>query len=109
MSAAAETLARGMSERALQYAVIECAQRLGWLVYHPYDSRKSEPGYPDLTLVGQRGLLFAELKSATGRLTGAQRMWHLAFDLAGARIVVWRPADWLSGRVEAVLRGEETG
>jgi hypothetical protein len=34
---------------------------LGWRVYHTWDSRKSEPDFPDLVLVRDR-VMFAELQ-----------------------------------------------
>lgn len=49
MSARA-TLDAAMTEGELQQAIIDLARVLGLLIYHPYDSRRSEPGYPDLTI-----------------------------------------------------------
>ena len=82
------------SERLLQDAVLEAAALGGWLAFHPYDSRRSAPGWPDLALCHPRTgrLMFLELKTAKGRLTGAQKRW---LDVLGrrhdARVV--RPAD----------------
>ena len=48
--------------------VVDLARTLGWRVYHTYDSRRSQPGFPDLVLVRER-ILFLELKSETGKLS----------------------------------------
>jgi hypothetical protein len=59
-------------------------------------------GYPDLTLVRPPRVVFAEMKSQTGRLSETQREW-LA-DLAacpGIESYVWRPNDWFS--IETIL------
>jgi hypothetical protein len=94
-----------MSERQLQSAVIQLAELVGWRVYHTHDSRRSQPGFPDLTLVRENRLLFVELKSAKGRLTVEQVDWLEALGYV-ASVATWRPADWVSGTVERVLRGQ---
>lgn len=101
-----------MTEKQLQAAVVECARLLGWRVYHTYDSRRSEAGFPDLTMVRRGRIVFAELKTAKGRTSAMQDAWlddldpaHGGTDGDGAEAYVWRPLDWTSGRIEAVLRG----
>lgn len=98
-----------MSEEVLQQRVLALAVVLGWLPYHTHDSRRSHPGFPDLVLVSLRGhgVLWRELKRQTGRVSPAQESWLAALADAGQDVGVWRPADLLEGRVEAVLRGEE--
>ena len=96
-----------MREKVFQQAVVTLAKLNGWLVYHTHDSRKSEPGFPDLVLVHPRGqCLFVELKSETGKITKAQGAWLEA--LLGVkgrpRTYLWRPADWRSGLIEDLLR-----
>jgi hypothetical protein len=61
-------------EKQFQTAVVDMARWLGWSVYHTHDSRRSEPGFPDLVLVSDR-VIFAELKTTTGVLAPAQRRW----------------------------------
>jgi hypothetical protein len=84
-----------MTEAQWQRTITDLAETLGWLVYHTYDSRRSEPGFPDLVLVraGDR-VVFAEIKRETGRLTDDQAQWWWALERAGAEIYVWRPSDW---------------
>lgn len=99
-------LAKHMSERDLQESVLLMAATLGWMSFHPYDSRRSTPGFPDLTLVHlEHGLLFVELKSEIGQLTRQQRIWRQYLQ-TWAEFCVWRPADWHSGHIEQILRGE---
>lgn len=96
-----------MTERELQAAVIECARLLGWRVYHTYDSRRSEPGFPDLFMVnGPSGMapIAAELKTEKGKVTDAQRAWLDELHDCGVYACVWRPAHWRSGHIERVLR-----
>ena len=82
-----------MSEKQFQDLVNKTAKTLGWLHYHPYDSRKSTPGFPDLTLVRER-LLFAELKVGKNKLSQAQRDWRECLERAGQEVYVWYPEDW---------------
>lgn len=74
------------TEAQFEQAVVEYAKLAGWKAFHPFDSRRSEPGFPDLTLVRGDRLVFAELKAEQGRLSNAQVNWMHALDLAsGAR------------------------
>ena len=90
-----------LSEKEFMAAVVALAKRNGFLVYHTYDSRKSEPGFLDLTMVRGCLLIFAELKTDEGQLTAAQRNWYEALAQTFARVYVWRPRDW--ARIEEVL------
>lgn len=76
---------------------------LGVRYFHPYDSRRCVPGFPDLVLVGSRGLAFRELKSEAGVLRPEQREWGYALRGIGHDWNVWRPADLGSGRIEDEL------
>lgn len=81
-------------EEDFQSAVIELAKLRGWRVYHTRDSRKSAPGFPDLTLVRAGRLVFAELKAGS-ELTPAQGDWLRAFRaVPGVEAYLWRLADW---------------
>jgi hypothetical protein len=93
-------------EKQFQAWVEQAAQLLGWRYYHPYDSRRSVPGYPDLTLVhaGQGRVIFAELKTQTGRVTTAQREWLDDLEQAGQEVYVWRPEQWVSGEIHRILQ-----
>jgi hypothetical protein len=86
------------------------AQHLGLLGYWHPDSRRAEGhrGYPDLTLVGDRGVLFAEVKTA-GALTSAdQDMWAWKLSeigAAGVRYTLWIvPDHWDSGLIQQEMR-----
>ena len=102
MSDARKLLDRQISEKQFQQQIIELAQRCGFLVYHTFDSRRSEPGFPDLTLchpTEPRPIFFLEVKAEKGRVRPEQRKWIEALDPGPvmqdyviARIV--RPSDW---------------
>ena len=81
-----------MTEKQFQTQIVMVAKANGWIVYHTYDSRRSEPGFPDLVLVRDR-VLFRELKTNTGRVSVAQKDWGDALTKAGADFKVWRPSD----------------
>ena len=75
--------------------MIKLSRLLGWMCFHTHDSRRSEPGFPDLVLVKSgRPVIYAELKTDTGKPTPAQRDWLDALNKAeGTRAFLWRPAD----------------
>lgn len=95
-----------MKEKEFQAAVIELAEIQGWRVYHTHDSRRSQPGYPDLTMVRGRHLIFAELKVLGGRPTKEQTAWLDDLGRVSGRIQeefgfdgavearLWCPSDW---------------
>ena len=82
-----------MSEAELQRLVAELCVRLGLHHYHTYDSRRSEPGWPDSVIVGT-SIIYRELKSASGVLKPEQRRWGSRLERAGGNWAVWRPVDW---------------
>ena len=49
-------------EKELQGRLVETAKLCGWLVFHDYDSRRSDIGFPDLVMVRDGKLLAIEVK-----------------------------------------------
>jgi hypothetical protein len=92
-------LAEAMSEDDLEESVRGACAQLGVYRYHPKDSRRSEPGWPDDVLVGSGGVLYRELKSETGTVSPEQSRVIGLLRAAGADVQVWRPRDQLSGRI----------
>ena len=97
------------TEREFQAAVVELARLTGWAAYHTHDSRRSEAGYPDLTLAKGGAVIFAELKrDAKARVTPAQRAWLEALAPRGSigaqhAVFLWTPKDW--PEIERILTG----
>lgn len=97
-----------VSEEQLQNMVISLARYLGYkvahfrgvriqrrngTVYYQTPVQADGKGFPDLVLARPGRLVFAELKSATGKLSPEQEEWLKAIDAAGGEAYVWRPAD----------------
>ena len=82
---------KGITEKQFQSQVVRIAKVFGWMAYHTYDSRRSEPGFPDLVLVRER-VMFRELKTEKGRLTPAQKLWGERLKSAGSDYDIWRPS-----------------
>lgn len=96
------------SESEFQSHVMTLAKSLGFTQqYHTADSRRSNPGFPDLVLIHGRTkkLMFVELKAQAGRVSPAQESWLDDLRLGGHVAEVWRPSDWVSGRILQMLRG----
>ncbi len=81
-----------LTEKQWLEQVRTLAKLFGWLTYHPHQSMRSEPGYPDLTLIRER-LVFVELKTERGKLSEHQEKWRDACLRAGAEWYCWKPAD----------------
>ncbi len=96
-----------IAEKAFQAQVIDLAHLSGWLCYHPHDSRRSAPGFPDLVLVRQPRLLFCELKSEEGRIRPEQRTWLEALTdcVEAPETYLWRPRDL--GEIQVLLKKGE--
>ncbi|MGD0312499.1 MAG: VRR-NUC domain-containing protein [Acidimicrobiales bacterium] len=102
-----------MTEQTLLDCVVDAAHLFGWKVAHFRPAMTKHgwrtpvaadgKGWPDLTLVRDNRIVFAELKSARGRLSDEQQDWLDVLDRA-AEVHVWRPAEWCDGTIEAVLR-----
>jgi hypothetical protein len=96
------------------------------LFYHPFDSRKSQAGYPDCTIVipNQGRLIYAELKTYQARPTVAQAEWldrlsclHAKHASRTENVVVdaiecyrcecylWRPQHYYHDVIRLVLMG----
>jgi len=92
-------------EAEFQSAVIEAAHWHGWIVHHTRAVQlrpgvwatplQGDRGFPDLVLArpSTGDLLFAELKSARGRLSLEQEQWLRTLSATGAEAYVWRPKD----------------
>lgn len=97
-----------MSESVLQGHVIGLATWLDWHCYHTHDSRRSQAGFPDLTMVRENDrVLFVELKTERGKVTQAQQEWIDALSSVATltdllEVHVWRPRDM--DEIERVLK-----
>ena len=107
--------------------MIETTKAFHWLCHHCRPARtndgswrtpiQGDAGFPDLCLARNGRVLWAELKREGQKPTAAQMAW--AYALIGAEdegtfpsamgsgsvsYRVWRPSDWVSGAIVAVLR-----
>jgi VRR-NUC domain len=90
-------LADVRTEPDFQQMIIDRARFLGWRVHH--DRRDDlgiggDPGFPDLVLARQGRVIFAELKTARGKVSQQQTEWIGALNGIAVGVYVWRPADW---------------
>ena len=88
------------AEAEFQRLVVEYAERRGWAVHHAVDGahnvrmNPSGVGFPDLLLVRGEALMFAELKTDTGRASKAQLEWLERLERCGQHCEIWRPRGW---------------
>lgn len=116
--------ALNVREAELQLAVVQLAGYQGFRVYHTFDSRHSEPGFPDLVMVRPPRLLVVELKAERGHVSVEQAAWIGAFTAIGGSVrfvveaarehdllggieepsvecYVWKPSQW--DEIERIL------
>ena len=86
------------SEDDLLRHVRKEAKRHRWKAYHPYNSERSEEGFPDVVLVKPPWVIFTELKvddESRGKLSPDQLVWKILLeDCPGVRYYLWRPRDF---------------
>ncbi len=87
---AAATPLEDILEATWQSMVVDLARTLGFRAFHPYDSRRSAHGWPDLSLVRDR-LILLELKREKTRATDHQRDWLRALAWAQVEVYLVRP------------------
>lgn len=86
--------ADGVPEDRVLKAVRHHALTNGYLFYHTHDSRGSDKGLPDVIATNGTRILFAELKSSTGKLTPEQNVWLKMLENTGlVDVRIWRPVD----------------
>lgn len=100
--------ADAMSEDTLQTRVEQLARELGWIHYHTYNSRRSQPGFPDLVLVRRGRIVWRELKTSRGKPSADQKKWLDALAVANADVGIWRPIDLLNETILDELTKEPT-
>lgn len=94
---------REQSERQFQSFVIARALNNGWTYYHAPDNKPDKngriqsgivKGFPDLVLLKGSKLVFAELKTETGRVSPEQKEWLAKLSATGCETYIWRPSQW---------------
>ncbi|MEM4723625.1 MAG: VRR-NUC domain-containing protein [Candidatus Hadarchaeum sp.] len=93
-----------LNEKQWQKTVVDLARTLGYRVYHPWLSIRSEKGWPDLALFKPGRFLLAELKTERGKLTPSQEQMIADLRAAGVEVHVWRPSDF--EKAAKILAGE---
>ncbi len=97
-----------ITETEFQAQVVRAARMFRWMVSHMTLPQRSEPGVPDLLMVRPPRVIFAELKSETGRLDARQRYsprtgralpnqkdWKDALEgCIGVEYFLWKPSNW---------------
>ena len=96
-------IAAAMSENDLEEEIRDACKKLGIIRFHVRVSKGTTPGLPDDVLIGPRGILWRECKNQTGKPTPAQVKTGAALTAIGQDFAIWRPEDWLSGRITAEL------
>lgn len=81
-----------MTEKEFQSEVLDLAKMYRWRAYHTHDSRRSEPGFPDLVLLRPPVILFVELKTEKGRVTPEQAAFLGLLRACGQETRLWRPS-----------------
>lgn len=80
------------TERDWAIQVAALARQLGWWRYHTYRSQRSQPGFPDETLIRDR-IVFLELKTEDGKVSSSQRDVLGRILDAGGEAYIARPSD----------------
>lgn len=90
-----------VTEAQWQSQVVGIAKQYGWLTFHPVKNQPTarghrqttQPGWPDLVILGHGRSLFVELKSEKGRVRPEQIGVLRMLADSGAECALWRPSD----------------
>ena len=93
-----------MKEADFLKSVVDLAHVYKWKMVHFRSALRKDgtyqtpvqgdgSGFPDLVLV-RECIIFAELKSEQGKLSGNQVIWLNDLRTAGQIVYLWRPSDW---------------
>lgn len=84
-----------ITEKQFMAQIVQLARLCGWLVYHTHDSRRSEPGFPDLLMLKDGRIVVFECKVGKNKLTADQERWMLAFrEVENCTMFVVYPDSW---------------
>lgn len=84
-----------LTEKQFLGQVEGLARAYRWRKYHTWNAMHSTEGFPDLVLLRGRRLIFAELKSRTGRIRPGQEEWLAELrEVRSVSAHLWRPEDW---------------
>jgi len=93
-------------EKQFLAQVKELADLFGWKLYHPFLSKFSARGWPDVALLRGDRLLLIELKTETGQPTPEQAEWlELLEQVPGVEAYLWKPSDF--DDIAEILRRNE--
>lgn len=97
-----EKALRDIPEARFQRDVEALMELFGWRWYHAPANKpvnghvqNIRAGFPDLCAARGTRLIFAELKTQTGRVGPGQEEWLAALARTGAETYLWRPSDML--------------
>ncbi len=92
-----------ITEKEFMSQIKHLAKVFHWRVYHPFLSKWSEKGYPDITLIRPPRIIFSELKRENGKLTTSQELWgDLLQRCPGVEYYCWKPSQF--DEVAKILR-----
>lgn len=79
------------TELELQGAIQDALDLMGWKHHHETDSRRTHPGWPDVFAAHPDSgwLAMLELKTSTGKVTGAQLAWLQAMGWSTEHGPLW--------------------
>ncbi len=81
------------TEKVFQEQIRKAAIITGWKFYHTFNSFRSTEGFPDCVMIKIGRIIFAELKSETGKVSDAQQEWLDGLKATGVEVYLWRPSD----------------
>lgn len=81
------------TEKAFQDLVTKIARGHGWKVWHHPDSRRTEPGWPDLAFLRPPHFFLAELKTTKGKISSSQAVTIQGLRNSNIEVHIWRPGN----------------
>ena len=96
-----------VTEKEFESQIKDMAKLFGWLYYHTWRSIHSPAGFPDVVMARPPRIIFVELKSFKGKVSGKQSEWlETLGQCPNVEVFLWRAEEESIEEIAEILKWE---